>query len=109
MKMNEFQEQAFEKAFYPNKGNNLSYVILGLNEEAGEVAGKVKKMLRDDNGVMSKEVRDAIIKELGDTLWYVACAAIEINATLEEIAQTNINKINSRKERGKLQGSGDDR
>lgn len=109
MKMNEFQEQAFDKAFYPDKGNNLTYTMLGLTEEAGEVAGKVKKMLRDDEGVMSDRVKQDIVKELGDTLWYIACAAREIDVTLEEVAQANVDKLNSRRERDKLRGSGDDR
>ena len=109
MSMDAFQAQAFKHAFYPNKGDNLSYVMLGLTEEAGETAGKVKKNLRDDNGVMNERVKALIVKELGDTLWYIACAGVEIGVTLQEIAQTNVAKLVDRRARGTLRGSGDER
>lgn len=107
--MDAYQQQAFQHAFYPHKGNNLVYTMLGLTEEAGEAAGKVKKMLRDNGGLMDEETQDLLIKELGDTLWYIACAAREIDMDLSGIAQANVDKLASRRERGTLRGSGDER
>jgi len=107
--MNDYQDQAFHHAFYPDKGNNLTYVLLGLNEEAGEAAGKVKKMLRDKAGVMDEETKQLLVKELGDTLWYLACTAREIDMSLSEVAQANVAKLASRRSRGTLRGSGDNR
>jgi NTP pyrophosphatase (non-canonical NTP hydrolase) len=96
-------------AVYPNAGSNLVYPTLGLAGEAGEVAEKVKKLIRDDAGVLSDERRAAIAKELGDVLWYVAQVATEAELDLDEIAAANLQKLLSRAERGVLQGSGDDR
>ncbi len=109
MNFNEYQSIARSLAIYPNLGNNLTYVVLGLNGEAGEVAEKLKKVIRDDNGIISEEKRNEFKKELGDNLWYLANTAAELNFTLEDIAQTNINKLLSRKERNVLNGSGDNR
>jgi NTP pyrophosphatase (non-canonical NTP hydrolase) len=107
--MKEFQALSFHHAFYPDKGHNLPYTMLGLCEEAGEAAGKVKKMLRDNDGQMTDEIKDLIIKELGDTLWYIACAGVEIGVGLDEIAKANVDKLADRRARGTLQGSGDTR
>jgi len=96
-------------AVYPNAGDNLVYPTLGLAGEAGEVAEKVKKLIRDDAGVLSDERRAAIAKELGDVLWYVAQVATEAGLDLDEIAAANLEKLLSRAQRGVLQGSGDDR
>lgn len=85
-----------------------SYVALGLGE-AGEIQGKVKKLIRDAESGFSDETRSAIKKELGDQLWYIARNAKEYGLSLDEVAQSNIDKLYSRKERGVLQGSGDDR
>lgn len=106
---NEYQNTAFTTAVYPNKGNNLTYPVLGLGEEAGEVLGKLKKMMRDDGGVLSEERRQAFKKELGDVLWYVAATATELGFTLEEVVEANLEKLFGRRERGTLHGSGDDR
>ena len=101
-----------ETAIYPESGTGsalaLAYVALGLGE-AGEVQGKIKKILRDDNGVLTKEKRDAIGKELGDLLWYVARTASEISMLLDDVAEINIHKLKDRAERGVLGGSGDNR
>jgi NTP pyrophosphatase (non-canonical NTP hydrolase) len=96
-------------AVYPGAGDNLIYPTLGLAGEAGEVAEKVKKLIRDDSGVLSDERRAAIAKELGDVLWYVAQVATEAGLDLDEIAAANLEKLLSRAQRGVLQGSGDDR
>lgn len=108
--LNSYQDKAEETAIYPNKGTvwGLCYTALGLGE-AGEVQNKVKKILRDDDHVISQEKREAIAKELGGNLWYIAMCAKELGYTLEEIAQLNMNELSSRKERGVLNGSGDDR
>lgn len=82
---------------------------MGLAGEAGEIAEKIKKVLRDDNGLITNEKKQEIKKELGDVLWYVSQIATELGLSLEESASFNIEKLTSRKERGKLQGSGDDR
>jgi NTP pyrophosphatase (non-canonical NTP hydrolase) len=109
MLLSDYQERSRATAVYPQAGDNLLYPTLGLCGEAGEVAEKIKKMIRDDGGVLSDERRDALAKELGDVLWYLAQLATEANLDLDEIAEANIAKLLSRKDRNVLQGSGDDR
>lgn len=121
MNLNDYQQAAIGTAIYPGRGNALgmSYVGLKLNGEAGEVAENIGKAIRDDrygqadergNQIgLTPERREKILKELGDTLWYVAAAAAEAGYTLESVAQENIDKLLSRKARGVLGGSGDDR
>lgn len=83
--------------------------VYGLVEEGGEVAGKFKKLIRDKGGVISDEAKNEILKELGDVLWYVNSVSSLLGSSLEEVAQMNIDKLQSRKERGTLAGSGDNR
>ena len=83
--------------------------ILGLSGESGEIMEKFKKILRDKNGKISEDDRDAIIKELGDVLWYVNSVAHLLDCSLEEVARRNNDKLFSRQSRGKIHGSGDDR
>jgi NTP pyrophosphatase (non-canonical NTP hydrolase) len=110
MDFNSYQHQAGFTAQYPRDGlNGLLYTTLGLASEAGEVAGKVKKILRDDNGVLSDEKREQLIAELGDVLWYSAMLAYELRINLGVVASRNIDKLSSRKERGVIGGSGDNR
>ena len=109
MLISDYQELSRRTATYPGAGENLVYPTLGLAGEAGEVAEKVKKLLRDDGGVMSDERRAALAGELGDVLWYVAQVATEAGLDLEEIAQGNLDKLVSRQQRGVLSGSGDSR
>jgi NTP pyrophosphatase (non-canonical NTP hydrolase) len=109
MNFKEYQEKALESAVYPNKGDNITYPTLGVNGEAGEIAEKVKKILRDKNGNWDSLDRQAIKKEIGDVLWYCAAIAFEFGLSLEDVAVTNIEKLTRRKENGTLQGSGDDR
>ena len=104
-----YQDKADETAIYPNKGDNLYYPALGLAGEAGEVCEKVKKIMRDKGGVLSEADALEISKELGDVLWYLSAIACEINVALSTVAEDNIDKLHSRKERGMLQGSGDNR
>lgn len=104
-----YQEKSRETAIYPHKDSDFLYPTLGLVGEAGEVADKIKKILRDSDGVVSEIKREELKKELGDVLWYLAQLATELNLSLEEIAALNIKKLQSRKERGELHGSGDER
>lgn len=113
MKLNDYQDRTWRTAKYPHAGESdiisLTYVSLGLGGESGEVQEKVKKALRDDNGVVTDATRVGIAKELGDVLWYVARVAAEIDITLEDVAKMNLNKLADRLERGVIGGSGDDR
>ena len=104
--MNEYQELALSTALYP-KELGLYYTALGLTGEAGEVAEKVKKMIRDNKSIEDCQID--IMNELGDVLWYIATCANEFGLTLEEIAENNVLKLKSRSERGVIHGSGDNR
>lgn len=106
---NDYQYRSRSLARYPNIGNNFVYPVLGLSGESGEVSEKIKKILRDKNGLLNDEDRVAILKELGDVLWYIAQMAAEIGYTLEEVALANLEKLYGRLKRGTLHGSGDDR
>lgn len=106
MNINTYQQQASETAIYNNK---LIYPTLGLAGEAGEIANKVKKILRDNSGELQEDIRQNLIDELGDVLWYVAALATDLKAELSEVANRNIEKLNSRKNRGVIGGSGDNR
>ncbi|MCC6591578.1 MAG: nucleoside triphosphate pyrophosphohydrolase family protein [Bryobacterales bacterium] len=117
MTFDDYQNQAGETAIYPNWGRNLVYPTLGLAGESGEVAEKVKKLIRDQ-GVNSPEELDAearyefrmaLAKELGDVLWYVAAICHECGMRMEAVADLNLAKLASRKQRGVLNGSGDAR
>jgi NTP pyrophosphatase (non-canonical NTP hydrolase) len=109
MELSDYQDRSRATAVYPQAGDNLLYPTLGLCGEAGEVAEKIKKMVRDDAGVLSGERRAALSKELGDVLWYLAQLATEAGLDLDEVAQANLDKLLSRQRRSVLQGSGDDR
>lgn len=104
----EYQRRSRRTAEYPREAW-LAYPALGLSGEAGEVAEHAKKAIRDDEGEVSEERRGAMAKELGDVLWYVAQLASELGLDLDEIAQTNLDKLLSRQRRGVLSGNGDDR
>ncbi|HEX3051042.1 MAG TPA: nucleoside triphosphate pyrophosphohydrolase family protein [Aggregatilineaceae bacterium] len=106
---NDYQQRAAETAKYPNVGSNPIYPTLGLAGEAGEVCEKVKKVIRDQNGQFDEAAILAIQKELGDVLWYVARLAAELGLDMEQVAAVNLDKLASRKERGQLSGSGDNR
>ncbi|GIW68538.1 MAG: hypothetical protein KatS3mg100_032 [Candidatus Parcubacteria bacterium] len=110
MDFSEYQERAL-KTFLQTKEWEFAvpYLTLGLNGEAGEVAEKVKKVYRDGGGVITPEAREALVKEMGDVLWYLAVLAHTLEVPLEEVARQNIEKLASRKERGALHGEGDNR
>jgi NTP pyrophosphatase (non-canonical NTP hydrolase) len=105
----DYQERSRQTAVYPNAGANLVYPALGLCGEAGEVAEKIKKAIRDDGGTLTAERRAALASELGDVLWYVAQLSTEAGLDLAELAEANLAKLLSRQERNVLQGSGDNR
>jgi NTP pyrophosphatase (non-canonical NTP hydrolase) len=104
-----FQQEAIRTAVYPDVGRNLYYPALGIASEAGEVCGKIKKIMRDKNGVATKESIEDVSNELGDVLWYVAATAYELNIPLDKIAEDVLNKLEDRRKRGVIQGSGDNR
>jgi NTP pyrophosphatase (non-canonical NTP hydrolase) len=109
MTFQEYQDESRKTAIYPDKDNNFIYPTLGLAGEAGEVAEKVKKVLRDGNGIVSPEKKEEIKKELGDVLWYLANLSKELGISLEDVAESNLSKLKSRQERGELHGNGDNR
>lgn len=106
MEFNEYQEKTQTTAQYP-ADKAIEYLTLGICSEAGEVAGKIKKIIRD-GGDMEEKKRD-IAGELGDVLWYLAQIGMLIGVKLEDIAISNIEKLQSRKERNAISGSGDNR
>ncbi|PJA86899.1 MAG: hypothetical protein CO141_02325 [Candidatus Moranbacteria bacterium CG_4_9_14_3_um_filter_42_9] len=109
MNFEDYQKKSRKTALYPNVGENFIYPTIGLSGETGEVSEKIKKVIRDKGGKIDDETREMIKKELGDVLWYVSQLASELGLSLDDIAEKNIEKLYSRLERGKLQGSGDNR
>lgn len=109
MTPNEYQTAALKTAIYPNQGNNLIYPVLGICGETGEVAEKVKKLIRDGDGTLTDPDREKIALEVSDVCWYLAVLSYELDYTLEEIMQMNLDKLASRAERGVIAGSGDNR
>ncbi len=109
MEFDAYQRAARETAQYPDLGRNLCYPTLGLNGEAGEVAEKVKKIIRDNAGQVDSDRREGLKKELGDVLWYVAAMCWELGLSMNEVAEHNVAKLRDRKDRGAIRGSGDDR
>tara|TARA_B100000424_G_scaffold125558_1_gene95146 strand:+ start:200 stop:529 length:330 start_codon:yes stop_codon:yes gene_type:complete len=104
-----YQKKARETAKYPNLGFNNIYPTLGLVGEAGEVAEKVKKVIRDKNGIFDEESKESIKKELGDVLWYLSNLCTEFNFNLDDVALLNLEKLKLRAAKGRISGSGDDR
>ena len=113
MEFDDYQKKAkkydqFENTSDPKEAG-LMEKVLGLPGEAGEVADKFKKILRDKDGKIGVEEKEEIKKELGDVLWYVAAVARNLGLPLSEVAKGNLEKLESRYQRGKLGGSGDNR
>lgn len=111
--LNGYQSQAATTAIYPS-AKALEYLSLGLASEAGEVCGKLAKWYRKDSSVSFTSNWDSfpheeVLDELGDVLWFISEMARYLGADLSAVANNNINKLASRKSRGVLQGSGDDR
>ena len=104
-----YQKNARLTAQYPNIGSNYIYPTLGLVGEAGEVAEKIKKVIRDKKGKFDEESKKGLKKELGDVLWYISNICTEFNFSLDDIAQHNLEKLKKRAAKGTISGSGDDR
>ena len=104
-----YQKRARLTAQYPNLGSNNIYPTLGLVGEAGEVAEKIKKVIRDKKGIFDDDSKNGIKKELGDVLWYLSNLCTEFNFSLEEVALQNLEKLKLRESKGLISGSGDDR
>lgn len=109
MNLNEYQKLALRTASPKDKKNELFHLLLGLCGEAGEIAEKAKKVVRDQDSDFSKLDKDDLTKELGDVLWHIATIADYFDIELETVGDTNIKKLASRLERGVLYGSGDNR
>jgi len=109
MDLTDYQTKSRKTAKYPAIGHPVIYPTLGLANEAGEVAGKIKKIFRDKNGLIGDTERETLKGELGDVLWYLAQVCTELDLSLDEVAEHNIEKLYSRLERGKIGGDGDDR
>ena len=101
-----YQKKANSTAIYDSKFSIL-YPTLGLAGEAGEVAEKVKKIIRDNKQIINE--KENIARELGDVLWYIAAIARDIGYELDTIAEMNLEKLADRKARGTIQGNGDNR
>ena len=123
MRFDEYDAKAYSTAIYPGRGYNLVYPALKLAGEAGEVAEKVGKLIRDkgyrpsftdyptDDELTELDETDVqnLIKELGDVLWYLSALAGELDSSLDEVAQVNLEKLADRAKRDVLGGNGDDR
>ena len=105
----EYQKLSRKTAAYPKIGENFVYPLLGLAGESGEVAEKLKKVFRDNGGVVTEETKKEIAKELGDVLWYLSQLATELEIPFEEVAKTNLEKLFSRLKRNVIRGDGDNR
>ena len=105
---NSYQRSASSTAIYPDQ-HKIIYPALGMAGEAGEVANKVKKLIRDGPENRPETWREDIASEIGDVLWYCAALANDLNLTLGMIASQNLNKLQKRKAKGTLGGSGDTR
>ena len=113
MQINDYSKQAISTLPGDHDVKDMDATLLsqvfGLVGESGEVAEKFKKLIRDKHGRISEEDRQEILKELGDILWYINTVSSLLGSNLEEVAQKNLNKVLSRKERGVTKGSGDNR
>ncbi|MBR5389408.1 nucleoside triphosphate pyrophosphohydrolase family protein [Candidatus Saccharibacteria bacterium] len=111
--MNEYQDSAKQYDLFKATGNynTVAFVekILGLAGEAGETADKIKKILRDKDGIICEEDKIEIVKELGDVLWYIASISRYLGVPLEEVARTNLEKLEGRRKNNLLHGEGDNR
>lgn len=111
MNFNEYQELAGRT----DTQKNLIYHSIGICNEAGEYLGKIKKIMRGDDGIfdamgnLTQQTKEFLRDELGDVLWYVSRAAAALGYTLEDVAQRNIKKLEDRATRGVIKGSGDNR
>jgi NTP pyrophosphatase (non-canonical NTP hydrolase) len=109
MDFSTYQAKSRRTAKYPAIGHPVIYPTLGLANEAGEVAGKIKKIFRDKEGQIGEAEREALKGELGDVLWYLAQVCTELDLSLDEVAESNLKKLFDRQARGAIRGDGDKR
>ncbi|MDZ7786368.1 MAG: nucleoside triphosphate pyrophosphohydrolase family protein [Candidatus Saccharibacteria bacterium] len=110
MTLDEYQREALvTAAFTEDNFKDLAHWVLGVTGEAGEIAEKLKKIVRDKNGEITLEDRDEIIKEIGDVMWYLAVLAEHLDVSFEEAGRRNISKLRDRQKRNMIRGSGDNR
>lgn len=109
MDFNTYQSKALTTAINHDSPNEIFHLALGLAGETGEVMEKLKKAVRDNNAIITDETTDSIKKELGDVLWYIAVLSDYLGVDLQDIAESNLKKLQDRQKRGVLGGSGDSR
>jgi NTP pyrophosphatase (non-canonical NTP hydrolase) len=110
MNLDEYQQEALATALWSNDDlKDLAHWALGVTGESGEIAEKVKKLIRDYDGKISDDDKRELAKEIGDVLWYLAVLAKHLGYSLDEIGKQNIAKLRDRQARGKIKGSGDNR
>lgn len=113
MKFDDYQKKAITTDVYGGQGDILSIAflnkILGLAGETGEIAEKVKKLQRNQAGKMSQQDRMELLKELGDVLWYLSAIAFYLGEPLGNVAESNLQKLLDRKDRGVIKSKGDNR
>lgn len=110
MTLTDYQKEALVTAvFTGDEFKDLSHWVLGITGEAGEIAEKIKKIIRDKNATLDKDDKEELIKEMGDVLWYLAVLTKHLGYDFDEVGTRNIAKLRSRQARGKIKGSGDNR
>jgi len=110
MTLDEYQQEALVTAkFSGNELLDLAHWTLGVTGESGEIAEKVKKIIRDQDGSVPDETKKELTKEIGDVLWYLAVLAKHLGVNFDEVGATNIAKLRSRQARDVIHGSGDNR
>lgn len=110
MNLNEYQKEALVTAvFSDDEFKDLTHWVFGITGEAGEIAEKIKKIIRDKDGIVSDDDKHELIKEMGDVLWYLAVLAKHLGYDFEEVGTHNIAKLRDRQKRDKIHGSGDNR
>lgn len=109
MDCDEYQRAALRTARDRDAPDEFVHLVLGLVGESGEIAEKVKKLIRDNNSDLAQLDRDDIAAELGDVLWYTAVLASFLDLSLDDVAQRNIDKLADRQRRAVIGGSGDHR
>lgn len=113
MTFDDYQKQAISTDVYGGQGEvtSIAFInkVLGLVGESGEVADKVKKLHRNNDGAMSEEERQELLKELGDVLWYLSAIANYLGTSLDDVATKNLDKLFDRKARGVIKSKGDNR
>jgi NTP pyrophosphatase (non-canonical NTP hydrolase) len=104
-----YQQLCLKSSIHSKTKHGYIIPALGVTGEAGEVADKIKKVLRDDNGKISTAKRNEISKEIGDMLWYTSMLCTEIGLKLSDVIKLNLEKIAYRSKENKIHGSGDNR